>query len=178
MKIEKSNLLQTLVVCCLLLCSTTSGQAKDKSKGQKTYLFGLSASFNDSTIYITEIQEVSPVSYAPKTGFLNSRDGYSYQLKSYMQGLGIPHPTCITFYASDRKKIEKRYAKVKKKYTEKRSKTKKKYSAEKQLVYDVRYLTTAQFAYQTIALDEGTVYVDPQEAEAAARKSDKKRKKK
>ena len=51
-------------------------------------MFGVATSFNDSTLYITEIQEISGAYIDSKTKFLVERDNYSYQLRDYLKGIG------------------------------------------------------------------------------------------
>lgn len=172
---KNTSYLPYILTLAVFMAAVHSSSAKGNSSNQTAYLFGLSASFNDSTVYITDIQEVSPVMYAPKTRFLMNREGYSSQLKGYIQGLGIEHPTCITFYSPNYKKITKQLEKIKNKYAPKPSK--KKHKKKNAPRYEVHYLSGEQFSYQVIAPDEGTVYVDPTQAEQAARKSAKKEEK-
>jgi hypothetical protein len=82
----------------------------------KLYAFGFSASFNDSIVYFTEIQEIDSAWINDKTDFLISRDNYSYQLKNYFTSIGQEHRTCIISFALKRKDIEKKYRKIKEKY--------------------------------------------------------------
>lgn len=177
---KEMKFITRFLLMAVIMLSATSVQAKDKDKITKdAYLFGMSASFSDSTVYITDIQKVYPAYFAPKTKFLYNRDGFSSQLKAYMKGLGVEHPTCITFYSQNKKKLEKKYAKIKRRYdsTFQPKKTKKKKKAKQKRYYNVKYLTSEQFSYMTIAFEEGTVYVDSHKAEKAARKSMKKEQK-
>lgn len=82
----------------------------------KIYAFGFSASFNDSIVYFTDIQEIDSAWINDKNKFLVSRDNYSYQLKNYFINIGLPHRTCIISYALNKKDIEKKYEKMKSKY--------------------------------------------------------------
>lgn len=82
----------------------------------KIYAFGFAASFNDSTVYFTDIQEIDSAWINDKNGFLISRDNYSYQLKNYLSAIGLEHRTCIISFALERKDIEKKYQKMKNKY--------------------------------------------------------------
>ena len=83
----------------------------------KVYAFGFAASFNDSIVYFTDIQEIDSAWINEKNKFLIGRDNYSYQLKNYFAGIGLPHRTCIISFALNRKDIEKKYKKMKEKYT-------------------------------------------------------------
>ena len=102
----------------------------------KAYVFGFAASFKDSTVYITEIQEVDSA-YIGKSKFLFNRDNYSYQLQNYLKSKGISNPTCITSFAKDRKSIEKKYLSLRKKYT-------------KGGKYDIKYVQSTDFLYKGI----------------------------
>lgn len=82
----------------------------------KLYAFGFSASFNDSIVYFTDIQEIDSAWINDKTDFLISRDNYSYQLKNYFTNIGQEHRTCVISFALKRKDIEKKYKKMKGKY--------------------------------------------------------------
>lgn len=82
----------------------------------KAYIFGFASSFNDSTVYFTEIQELDSVYIDSKTKFLYSRENYSGQLREHLQMEGVKAPTCVTCYALKRKDIEKKYARLRKKY--------------------------------------------------------------
>lgn len=81
--------------------------ANAANKQTKLYIYGVVTSFNDSTIYFTDIMELDSAWVDSKTGFLYSRDNYSYQLRNYMRKNGVAYPTCITSYAKKRKDIEK-----------------------------------------------------------------------
>lgn len=111
------------------------------NKPAKVYVYGFSASFNDSTVYFTEIQEIDSAWTDAKTDFLYSRDNYSYQLRDYLKTKGVSHPTCITTYGKKRKEVEKKYTKLRKKYISGNA-------------FDVRYITASEFRYQPITPDE------------------------
>ena len=184
MMTNKKHILTTLLLICVLACGAISLNAKDKNTQKDVYLFGMSASFNDSTVYFTDIQHIAPAYFTPKTKFLHNRDGFSSQLGMYMKELSVENPTCITFFSQSQKKLQKKYAKVTRKYDASLVKEKKKTwwrlfskKPKKKNNYVVKYLSSEQFSYQSIAFDEGTVFVDAYKAEKAARKSAKKEKK-
>ena len=58
-------------------------------KNVPLYVCGLATSFNDSTVYFTEIQKIDSAYVDSKTGFLYGRDSYSYQLREQMQKQGL-----------------------------------------------------------------------------------------
>lgn len=136
-----------IIAVALLMATTLTLSAKDEHKA--IYMFGLSASFNDSTVYFTPIQQVDSAYINPKNGFLTGRSEYSNQLRYYMRGRGVANPTCVTFFSSDRKKIEKKYLKLKEKYAGKK--------AKKQ--YFVRQLENTDFSFQAVKPEEATVIV-------------------
>lgn len=157
--------LRYLLLTAVMLLTVMTVSAKG-SKKQTVYMFGFSASFNDSIIYFTPVQELQGYIADNRTHFLVNRDQYSYQLKDYFENRGQLNRTCVTVYSTERKKLEKKYQKMKEKYTTK-SKNK----------FDVVYLTDTDFKFQTVTPDEGTVYVNSEQAEANAEKSSKKHKK-
>ena len=111
------------------------------NKETKVFMYGVVTSFNDSTVYFTDIQMLDSAWVDSKTGFLYSRENYSYQLRDNMHKLGIAHPTCITVFSKTRKDIEKKYFAMKKRYTSKGR-------------YDVKYLTASDFQFEAVVPDE------------------------
>ena len=104
------------------------------------YMFGFSASFKDSVVFVTDIQHVSPVRLASKTQFLMDRDQYSYQLKNYLTDtLQRPGRICLVIFDTVKKKAEKKYMKLMKKYKK---------------GYDIQYLNETQFRFQAIPGDD------------------------
>ena len=63
------------------LFATTVISAK-RTAVDKVYMFGFAASFNDSTVYFTNVQTVDSAWMDTKTKFLLGRDNYSYQLRN------------------------------------------------------------------------------------------------
>lgn len=102
--------------------------AKKASKIRKTpkaeqrnkmtvYMFGFSNEFGDSTHIITDIIRVDSADVYTKTKFLNYRDSYGYQMKTYVEGtLGYTNQTVAIFFDTKLKAIQKRHDKLKKKY--------------------------------------------------------------
>lgn len=110
------------------------------SKSGKVYVFGFAASFNDSTVYFTDIQEIDSAYYDTKTKFLYGRDNYSYQLRDYLQTQGFTTPTCVTSFALTRKEIDKKLARLRKKYDSSR--------------YIVKEVKAPWFVYNAMKPDE------------------------
>ena len=156
------RIIKCLIATVMLLGGVIQVSAKDKEVS-KVYMFGFAASFNDSTIYITDIQEIKGAYVAERTKFLVNRDEYSYQLRNYLQGQGNAFPTCITSYAYDRKTIEKKFAKIKKRYIDKNKGR-----------YIIVNISKEQFTYQPVSSDE-VVNVDESEQTVQQSKSKKKK---
>ncbi len=139
MKILKYILFSLLLAVAI----PTEMQAK-RMKAPKMYMFGFSASFQDSIVYMTDVQEVEGAWYDTKTKFLMGRQHYSYQLKDFLaNNKEQPNRVCVVMYALTRKEAEKKFIKLRKEYT---IKAKGK--------YDVRYLTTADFHFQPVDMSE------------------------
>ena len=139
MKILKYILFSLLIAVAI----PTEMQAK-RMKAPKMYMFGFSASFQDSIVYMTDVQEVEGAWYDTKTKFLLGRQHYSYQLKDFLaNNKEQPNRVCVVMYALTRKEAEKKFIKLRKEYT---IKAKGK--------YDVRYLTTADFQFQPVDMSE------------------------
>lgn len=102
------------IIYTMMALSTIGAQAENQPK--TVYMYGFGASFNDSTVYITDIQQMDSAYVDSKTGFLYGRADYSYQLRTYLEAQGMADPTCITAFATDRKKAEKKYLKLRKRY--------------------------------------------------------------
>ena len=156
------RIIKCLIATAMLLGISMQVSAKDKEVS-KVYMFGFAASFNDSTIYITDIQEIKGAYVVERTKFLVNRDEYSYQLRNYLQGQGNAFPTCITSYAYDRKTIEKKFAKIKKRYIDKNKGR-----------YIIVNISKEQFTYQPVSSDE-VVNVDESEQTVQQSKSKKKK---
>ena len=108
-------------------------------KPTKLYVFGFAASFNDSTVYLTDIMELDSAWTDVRTKFLYSRENYSYQFKHYLKEQGLQTPTCIILFAEKRKDVETKYAKLRKRYTKKDSE------------YNVRLLNEQEFKFNAIS---------------------------
>ncbi|MBP3850333.1 MAG: hypothetical protein J6E43_05910 [Prevotella sp.] len=133
------------IVLALMVTMTVELQAKPV-KPAHVYMFGFSASFQDSIVYVTDIQDVQGAWIESKTKFLLGRDNYSYQLKEHFtNNLQDPDRVCMVFYATSKSKAEKIMKKLMKKYVPNHKKSKKKWKT-----YDVRYITTAYFNFSPI----------------------------
>jgi len=116
-------------------------------KTQHLYMFGFSASFSDSTIYVTDIQDVEGAWIDTKSKFLMGRDNYSYQLKEYLADkMQLPNRVCIVFFATNKAKAEKKMKKLMKMYI---PNPKKKKNLKP---YEVRYLNVSDFKFSPIEM--------------------------
>ncbi len=112
------------------------------------YMFGFSASFADSTIYVTDIQDVKGAWIDKKTKFLINRDNYSYQLKEYFfNTLQQNNRICMVFFETNKSKAEKKMKKLMKKYIPNPKKKKDNWKP-----YEVHYLTSADFKFTPIEM--------------------------
>lgn len=110
------------------------------------YIFGFSASFNDSTVYFTNVQQVEKAWIDTKTKFLQGCAIYTQQLKSYFESKGLSKRTCVVFYGLTRKQAEKKFLKMKKLYTIK--------SPGK---FNVNYLQENDFKFSPVNISESTI---------------------
>ncbi len=127
-----------LLLAMLTLLTLTAGA---KNKLCTVYMYGFAASFNDSTVYFTDIIQMDSAYVDTKTGFLYSRNDYSHQLRNYLSGQGLQNMTCITSFALKRKDAEKKFANLRKRYITGNH-------------YDVNYLTADKFTYIPVEMDE------------------------
>lgn len=149
------------ILSALLILFCVASVSAKGYKQCKVYMFGVATSFNDSTVYFTDVQVLDTACIrTDRTHFLINRADYSYQLRDYLKKKGMPNPTCITVYATDEKKIYKKFVKIRNKFEKKvRS------------AYFIKDITSSEFSYRILSPDEGTMVVDAKEAEAAAEKS-------
>lgn len=136
--------LRTLLLVVATMATVTAFASNIRTK---LYIYGFVASFNDSTVYFTSIQETDSAWIDKKTKFLYSRENYSYQLRDYMRGIGLETPTCVTIYDRKKKKIEKKFTAMKKKYS-------------KNGIYNIKYITPSDFQFETIKPDESEMFVN------------------
>ena len=130
-------------------CQTATAQKNIQVP--KAYIFGFAASFNDSTVFFTQIQEVDSVWINKKKGFLAGWSQYSYQLRNYCASeMNLPSRTCVVVSSIKRKDVEKKFDKMMKKY--RGSKKGKKGKNDK--YYDIRLISTDNFRFETVDMSE------------------------
>lgn len=128
----KKIILTSLAVVATLLSGSTSVSAAEKET--PVFLFGLSRSLNDSTVYMTEIQLMSTATINTSNKFLLNRDKYSEQLTEYLEKQGVDYPTTITEYSTSRNKAEKKFLKMRNKFMREGS-------------FELKIITTDTFQY-------------------------------
>ena len=133
------------IVLTLFVCVAMGAEAKTV-KARHMYIFGFAASFKDSVVYMTEIQDVQGALYDTKTKFLLGRDSYSDQLKTYFkEKMKLSDRVCMVMFSTSKKKAEKKYLKLRNKYVG---------NKKRPSTYEVRYVTTQDFEFETVSLDE------------------------
>ena len=138
------RLLRNISLAILLMAAGSQTLKAQNIKEPKGYLFGFVASFNDSTVYFTDIQEMDSIWVTKKKKMIAGKSNYSYQLRNYFaQERNLPNRTVVIVGSLDRKKIEKKYAKMKNQYIYK-NKGK----------YDVRYIPQSDFKFKMVNLEE------------------------
>ncbi|MBO4827458.1 MAG: hypothetical protein J5506_09550 [Prevotella sp.] len=156
----------TLVAIMALLLGTAQGAEAQNWSKQKIYAFGFAASFSDSTVYFTDIQELDDAYIRKKNHFLYHREDYSNQLKYYLADKNQKNRSCIISYALKRKDAEKKLLKMRKRYS-------------KENHYDVRYIRPDEFSFNGVKpSDEELNEKSLTKAEKKALKKENKAKKK
>ena len=129
-----------------LLVSVAMGAEAKQVQVPHMYVFGFAASFKDSVVYMTEIQDVQKAWYDTKTKFLLGRDNYAAQLKEHFATkMQQRDRVCVVVFAKTMKKAEKKYLTLRKKYIG---------DAKHPSTYEVRYITTQDFKFETVDLSE------------------------
>lgn len=129
-----------------LLVSVAMGAEAKQVQVPHMYMFGFAASFKDSVVYMTEIQDVQKVWYDKKTKFLLGRDIYSSQLQEHFkEKMQMSDRVCVVVFAKSLKKAEKKYLKLRKKYLS---------DAKHTSSYEVRYITTQDFKFEPVDLSD------------------------
>ncbi len=113
---QSETLHKALLILLFIICIPLSSIGRQVQM-KHMYIFGFSASFKDTTVYITEVQDLQNVWYDTKTKFLIGRDNYSYQLRDFLSSqYGLSSRVCLVVFDKSRKSAEKKLTKMKKKY--------------------------------------------------------------
>ena len=157
----------TLILTLVLLAGVGMSAHAHRQPVAKMYMFGIAASFTDTIVHVTDIQALDSVWIETKNNFLQERDSYSYQLRSYLEDKeGMSHRTCIVFYSKKREKLEKKYRKMMGLYGKDKN---------GQEHFDVRHVDGFQF--HTIDISELVAQEEQQPAEPAKAPKAKNKKK-
>ena len=114
----------------LFVFSSFAASKAEKEGPKRVYLYGVSVDFNDSTVYITDVQYLDSVEIN-KDGSLRNYSHYSLQFKVYLEGtLGEDNQTCAVIYSDNKKKLDKRFVKLRKRYLADKDKVLRKIGAE------------------------------------------------
>lgn len=134
-----------VAIAVLLMSMAFINEAEAKKiKTDHMYMFGFSASFQDSTLYITDIQDVSGVWYESKQKYVLGMDNYSAQMNTYLtEQCNKPHRVCMVFCAPNKKAAEKKYKKLQKKYV-----------IKSKGLYNILYLTEKDFKFEAIDMSQ------------------------
>ena len=115
------------LICLLGALQLTAFAAPKKEKvkieePKRVYMFGVATNFNDSVIYVTDVQYLDSVIIKPD-GSIQDYASYSLQFKVYLEGvLGETNQTCAVIYSDKKKKLDKRYIKARKRYRDDKGK--------------------------------------------------------
>ena len=117
---------KSLFLCIIALLGICGFSSFDKGpkqpKNPNVYLFGFSASFADSTVYITTIQTIEGVQLEKKTKFMPNGAEYSRQFKDYLENQkGLQFRTCAIFPMQSKKEAERKYVEIQKRYLAEKS---------------------------------------------------------
>lgn len=114
---KRFNIFFLLLFATLVIGINSYAKDKNTAGPTKVYMFGFSASFNDSLVYVTDIQAVDSVMIEPKTEFLVGRTAYGNQLQFFLTDhKERPNTTCVVFFDKKLENLRKRYNKVMKRY--------------------------------------------------------------
>lgn len=146
-----------IIISILAIFLSVSGaEAKKNSQVQKMYIFGMAASFTDTIVHFTPIEEIDSA-WIEKKRFLMGREEYSYQLREYLASkLLMQHRTCLVVYDKNRKKLEKKYARMMRLYTT---------TPKKGRSYDVRHIGQQDFRFQSVNMSDVVEQRNQAEAE-------------
>ena len=170
MRINKKILVS---IAALMVCAM-SLQAKGEMK--TVYMYGFAASFNDSTVYFTDVHRVDSAWIDSKTKILMGRENYSAQLSDYLEKLGEKNMVCVASFAKNEKKAKKklqkmvaRYSKAVKRKTKQKD-SKLKVATEEKMPYIIKFIDNQDFTFQGVKPYEIEVEEQRKAEERAAKK--------
>lgn len=142
--------------------------AMGKTRCTPIYLFGASASFNDSIVYFTDIQIIDSAWVDDNGLKLMGRADYSNQLRNYLNGRGETNRTCLVSFATKEKDILKKMQKMKKQFTGTKKHPKK---------FDIREIDEDEFRFLGVTPEGMLVDSDAIDKKASRRIEKSKEKK-
>ena len=86
--------IRKIIMALLMVVLGAGSAAAHPVSVPRLYVFGFAASFNDSTVYITEVQTVDSAWIESNGGFLYNRGEYANQLRTYLKSIGKADETC------------------------------------------------------------------------------------
>jgi hypothetical protein len=100
----------------IFVLSSFAAPKVEKDGPKRVYMYGVSVDFNDSVVYLTDVQYLDSI-VINKDGSLLNYSSYSHQFKMYLEGtLGEDNQTCAVVYSDNKKNLEKRFVKIRKRY--------------------------------------------------------------
>ncbi len=142
--------------------------AMSKVRCTPVYIFGVSASFNDSIVYFTDIQILDSAWIDEKGDLLVNRPEYSAQLRDYLVGRGENNRTCFVSFALKEKDIQKKFQKLQKQFNG---------SKKNRKAFDVREIDDDEFQFDAVKPDP-SLMADATIDEKASRRVEKSKQKK
>ena len=130
------------IFASLMLLVAMSVSASNKKA--TIYAFGFSASFNDSTVYFTDVQQIDNATIESKNNFLQNRMEYAEQLRDYFNSIGLKHRTCLISYGLTQKDAEKKLVRLRKRYS-------------KGGHYKINYLNGSDFKFKVINREDSSM---------------------
>lgn len=114
---NKNRPISALLLLTVMMTVPLISHAKDReNKAATVYIFGFAQSMTDSVVYFTDIQSINNIWIDGKTKFLLGRQEYSNQMRDYLLEQGKQNFSCVTLFATSRKKLEKKYQRLKQRY--------------------------------------------------------------
>lgn len=146
------------LLAALLLTAATMlpSEAFGINRPTKVYMFGFATSFNDSTVYLTDIQQVDMAWIDTRTDFIYGRQDFSYQFAEHLRSDENPYPTALVIFAEKRKDIEKKYLKLRKRYTN-----------PKKGVFTIKTIDSNTFHFSAVIPDSPEVTYSREQLKAA-----------
>lgn len=169
MRINKKSL------AIFLALTTCAISMLAKGHRETVYIFGFAASFNDSTVYFTDVQRIDSAWIDSKTKFLMSRENYSAQLAGYLESQGLKNQVCVTSFAKKENKAKKKLQKMVKRYTKQPKRKKQKdsklqVSTEEKAPYIIKFIPNEDFTFRGVKPYEIEVLEKEAEEKAATKK--------